>query len=406
MGIVPDTSRRVICSATIFQRGYFLRTVGRHESIPAPLWRSAGSPVSGGSMLLKSTYENQDALFAAAFSVLEAALTERAFPAASLAVTHRGQLIAHKAFGNPVYEKNHEGAPSKLSLGGDFDFPITPTTIFDLASLTKVVATTTMAMILYERGLLELNASVVGIVPEFASDSGPSDASRREVTFRMLLAHSSGLPAYEKLFLKAHSREELLHAAFTTRLSADPDTRAEYSDIGFIVLGTALERIAKERLDVFCRREIFGPLGVSNTTFNPPTDMRPQIPPTADERSDLPAPPSTNFHSTFRNRIRTKMRSCWAEWHLTRACSRRRKISRDSLKLCCKAEPGSFAPKPFPSSRAANPRLPAHPARLVGIRRRIHRNPENISVRLRSATSATPEHRYGSIQSGSFPLLC
>ena len=254
-------------------------------------------------MLLKSAYENQDALFAAAFSVLEAALAERAFPAASLAVTHRGQLIALKVFGNPVYEKNHEGAPSKLSLGGDFDFPITPTTIFDLASLTKVVATTTMAMILYERGLLELNASVVGIVPEFASDSGPSDARRREVTFRMLLAHSSGLPAYEKLFLKAHSREELLHAAFTTPLSADPDTRAEYSDIGFIVLGTALERIAKERLDVFCGREIFGPLGMSNTTFNPPTDMRPQIPPTADERSDLPAPPSTNFHSTFRNRI-------------------------------------------------------------------------------------------------------
>jgi serine-type D-Ala-D-Ala carboxypeptidase len=177
-----------------------------------------------------------------------------------------------------------------------------------------------MAMILYERGLLELEAPVIGVVPEFMADScGELDARRRDVTFRMLLAHSSGLPSYEKLFLKAHSSDDLLRAAFTTSLSTDPGTHAEYSDIGFIVLGAALERIAEESLDAFSRREIFGPLGMTNTTFNPPRESRATIPPTADERSEtecgVGAPArekpteavlpevSTAARSTFRQRI-------------------------------------------------------------------------------------------------------
>jgi CubicO group peptidase (beta-lactamase class C family) len=143
-----------------------------------------------------------------------------------------------------------------------------------------------MAMILYERGLLELEAPVIGVVPEFLSpaSAGP-DPRRRDVTFRMLLAHSSGLPAYEKLFLKTPSRDALLRAAFNMPLSAEPGSHAEYSDIGFILLATALERIAGESLDVFCQREIFGPLAMSNTTFNPPRESRDKIPPTADERT-------------------------------------------------------------------------------------------------------------------------
>ncbi len=172
-----------------------------------------------------------------------------------------------------------------LRQGGDFD--VKPATLFDVASVTKVVATTTTATILYERGQLELKAPVVGVVPEFMADACEEpDPRRRDVTFRMLLAHSSGLPAYEKLFLKAHSRDDLLRAAFTTSLSRDPGTRAEYSDIGFILLGAALERIAGESLDVFCQREVFGPLAMINTTFNPPADSRAQIPPTADERTE------------------------------------------------------------------------------------------------------------------------
>lgn len=255
--------------------------------------------LSGESMLLTSAHENQDEVFATAFSLIESAIAARAFPGASIAVTHLDELLALKAFGTPVYKEDLEGAPSlsrSLRQGGDFDFHITPATLFDLASLTKPIATTTMAMILYERGLLELEAPVAGTLPDFLT----GDARRRSVTFRMLLAHSSGLPAYEKLFLEARNREQLLQAAFAVPLTADPGTRAKYSDIGFILLGLALERLAGEALDTFCQREIFGPLGMSNTTFNPPVDLRSKIPPTVDERE---VQGTRKPLSTFRGRI-------------------------------------------------------------------------------------------------------
>jgi len=149
-----------------------------------------------------------------------------------------------------------------------------------------------MTMILYERGVIDLDAPIAAVIPEFisASDEAKQDHRRREITMRMLLAHSSGLPAYERLFLRARNRDDLLHAAFTTPLAADPGTRAEYSDIGFIILGVALERLAAESLDRFCQREIFGPLAMANTTYNPPPNARNRIPPAADDR-------------TFRHRI-------------------------------------------------------------------------------------------------------
>jgi len=252
-------------------------------------------------MPLTPAYDNQDTVFASAFSEIENAIYARSFPAASIAVTQAGNLIAQKAFGMPVYREDLEGAPSlsrSSRQGGDFDFPIKAETLFDVASLTKPIATTTMAMLLYERGLLELDAPVSGTVPEFLTD----DARRSEVTIRMLLAHSSGLPAYEKLFLRHSIRNDLLQKAFSTPLTADPGTRAEYSDIGFIILGVALERIAEESLDVFCQREIFGPLGMLSTTFNPATDLRSRIPPTADERAHA-LHQTTKARSTFRDRI-------------------------------------------------------------------------------------------------------
>ncbi len=239
---------------------------------------------------LLQSYEHQDETFSPAFSILREAIAQRAFPAASVAVTHRSRVVALKSFGRI---SNEPGAPAFASLakGGDFDLDVAPATLFDLASLTKPMATTTMAAILYQRGLLELDAPVVGVLPEFLVDScGDVDPRRRDVTFHMLLAHSSGLPAYEKLFLRAHRRDDLLRAVFTMPLSADPGARAEYSDIGFILLGEALERIAGEALDIFCQREIFGPLAMINTTFNPPPETRKTIPPAADDR-------------TFRHRI-------------------------------------------------------------------------------------------------------
>jgi CubicO group peptidase (beta-lactamase class C family) len=100
----------------------------------------------------------------------------------------------------------------------------------------------------------------------------------------MLLAHSSGLPAHRKLFLEAKNKEELLAAALRVPLASAPGSRAEYSDLGFIVLGAALERIADEPLDRFCQREIFGPLGMTRTTFNPPPADKSLIAPTEDDQ--------------------------------------------------------------------------------------------------------------------------
>jgi CubicO group peptidase (beta-lactamase class C family) len=155
-----------------------------------------------------------------------------------------------------------------------------------LASVTKVIATTSMAMILYQRGLLDLDLPVTSVVGEFSGE----DPRRDEVTFRMLLTHSSGLPAYEKLFLRARTRDQLLESAFAVPLANEPGSHAEYTDIGFILLGVALERLADETLDRFCQREVFGPLGMQRTTFNPAPELRPAIPPTAEDQ-------------TFRHRI-------------------------------------------------------------------------------------------------------
>jgi CubicO group peptidase (beta-lactamase class C family) len=254
---------------------------------------------------LVEAIEHQDKVFAPAFSILQEAIKQQAFPAASIAITHRGCLVALKALGNFIYAADAPSFSRSLREGGDFDvqspaqnpgapflasfarsgdFDVNPTTLLDLASLTKVIATTPMAMLLYERGLLDLETPVSAILPEFIHDA-EKDPRRHEVTLRMLLSHSSGLPAYEKLYLKARTRDELLQAAFTTPLAANPATRAVYSDIGFIILGTALERLADESLDRFCQREIFAQLSMTNTTFNPPIEIRAQIPPTTNDQT-------------------------------------------------------------------------------------------------------------------------
>jgi len=219
---------------------------------------------------LRPDYQNQQKQFARAFAILRDAVGQHAFPGASLAVSYRGGLIASHGVGRFTYQ---DDAPS-----------VAADTVFDIASITKAVATTTMAMILFERGALKLDAPVAQVLPEFLSLSPAHQKAKREAaTVRMLLAHSSGLPAYEKLFEFAQNRKELLHAALTTPLTAAPGARAEYSDIGFILLGELLERIAEEPLDQFVQREIFTKLALSRTWFVPPLDLRGQIPPTEDD---------------------------------------------------------------------------------------------------------------------------
>lgn len=210
--------------------------------------------------------DDQDVRFSRPFGILNAAIAERAFPGACLAVTLGGDVVALRACGRFTYE------PSSPA--------VTENTIWDLASVSKALATTAVAMLLWQRGELDLEAPLVSIVPEFAT----SDLRRRTVTVRMLLAHSSGLPSYYRMYEQCRTREELVQACYGMPLEAEPGTRAEYSDIGFILLGHALERIANEPLDMFCHREIFAPLGMNATTFNPPQSWRDRIPPTEDDQ--------------------------------------------------------------------------------------------------------------------------
>ena len=224
-----------------------------------------------------SFQHTQESRFQRAFAILREAIAQRVFPAAALAVTYSGDLVASQEFGRFTYD------PASPEVRAD--------TIFDLASVTKCVATTSMAMLLYERGSLALDAPVAELLPEFLDRAAPDQhPERRQVTIRMLLAHSSGLPAYLKLFEFARTPGDLLHAACNAPLAHPPGTHAEYSDIGFILLGRILQRIAHQPIDVFTRREIFAPLGMTTTFFTPAPNVATAIPPTEDDR-------------TFRHRI-------------------------------------------------------------------------------------------------------
>jgi serine-type D-Ala-D-Ala carboxypeptidase len=200
---------------------------------------------------LKANYGNQDERFRSAFSILEDAIAQHAFPAASVSVVYRGDMVAFAGFGRFTFEPDSPTVP--------------PFTIFDLASVSKVVATTTMAAILWERHQLDLDMLVPG---------------RNDLNIRGLLTHTSGLPAYKRLFDQAHDRKHLLDLAYAMPLEAAPGSRTEYSDIGFMILGDVLEKIAGESFQTFCPRHIFTPLLLRQTGFCPPPDWKSAIPPT------------------------------------------------------------------------------------------------------------------------------
>jgi serine-type D-Ala-D-Ala carboxypeptidase len=207
-------------------------------------------------------------------AVLEQAVHDRVFPGCAFAVISPGEREPFPDFVQAVGRFTYEpGSPR-----------VEPGTVFDLASLTKVLATTMAVMQLYDRQQLALDAPIMEWLPEFAT-ADPTDTRRSRVTLRMLLDHSSGLPGYARLFESAHSRSAIVEACIRQPLTADPGTRAEYSDIGFILLGHLIERLTGERLESYCRREIFEPLDMSTTRYCPGQEMRALIPPTEDDRS-------------------------------------------------------------------------------------------------------------------------
>lgn len=143
--------------------------------------------------------------------------------------------------------------------------PARKDTIYDLASVTKVVATTTSALLLYERGLLDLEQPVTDFVPI------PTFAPIR---IRHLLNHTAGFPPFKTWFREATSVDEYIQRIGTVPLESPPGSRRVYSDLGFMLLGKIVELAGRNALDAFARENIFAPCGMKRTTFNPPPDWR------------------------------------------------------------------------------------------------------------------------------------
>jgi uncharacterized protein YbbC (DUF1343 family)/CubicO group peptidase (beta-lactamase class C family) len=193
-------------------------------------------------------------------SIIQAAIQDHEVPGAVLLVGHDGQVIYRKAFGNSSIE------PTRT--------PMTVDTVFDIASLTKVVATTTAVMQLVEKGKIRLNDPVVKYIPEFGQN-GKSD-----ITVRDLLTHYSGLPPDLDLTHPWAGRDVGYSMAFSSTPISPPETRFVYSDVDFIVLASLIERVSGLPLDTYCTQNIFAPLGMSRTRFLPPASWLPMIAPT------------------------------------------------------------------------------------------------------------------------------
>jgi CubicO group peptidase (beta-lactamase class C family) len=189
---------------------------------------------------------------------LDSAVAAGAAPGAVLAVSHDG---ARFTYGVGRLGQDEPSRPDGM-------------TIYDLASLTKVVGLTTAAMLAVEDQRLDLDAPVQRYVPAFA---GPGKDS---VTIRMLLTHASGLPAWRPLFREVSTRAEAFALADSTPLDSAPGTAEVYSDLGAIVLTQAIEAVYHERLDSLLEQRIFQPLGLTHLRYLPPPSWRDQIAPT------------------------------------------------------------------------------------------------------------------------------
>jgi uncharacterized protein YbbC (DUF1343 family)/CubicO group peptidase (beta-lactamase class C family) len=193
-------------------------------------------------------------------AVIEQAIHDGNIPGAVVLVGHNGQVIYRKAYGNRALEPRRE--------------PMTLETIFDLASLTKVVATTTAVMKLVEQGRIRLNDPVAKYLPEFGQNG------KEDITVRQLLTHYSGLGPDLDLKTIWEGKETAYQMAFGEAPEAPPGSRFSYSDVNFIVLGALVERVSGETLDKYCERRIFAPLKMMHTRFTPPAALRPKIAPT------------------------------------------------------------------------------------------------------------------------------
>lgn len=199
-------------------------------------------------------------------SIMQAAVAHDEIPGGVLLVSHRGRVIYRKAFGERALVPHRE--------------KMTVNTIFDLASLTKLFATTPSIMRLLEEGKIRLNDPLVKYMPEFAPNG------KDQITIRMLLTHTSGLAPDPPLSAALAGEDALMQEIDSETLMAPPGDRFIYSDTNFILLGELVKRITGKRLDEYTEENFYRPMHMTHTRFLPPAAWIPEIAPT--EEVDLP----------------------------------------------------------------------------------------------------------------------
>jgi len=197
--------------------------------------------------------------------IIEQAIQSKVFPGATIWVGYRGKTVKCSAYGRTSDGSCHTYNP----------VPVTTKTLYDLASLTKVIVTTWAIMHLMEQGYLGLADAVSQYLPVFGRD--PQKAS---VTVGQILSHSSGLPAPLKLYRKFQGKDEIIEGICQQKLVFSPGTQHLYCDLGFILLGEVVRVVSSLELDEYARRYLFIPLGMKDTMFNPPQSIWDRVAPT------------------------------------------------------------------------------------------------------------------------------
>src|SRR5580698_10101205 len=229
----------------------------------------SGLEVPANPMTLEKTDVRGEALLRPAYTIIENAISDKAFPGATLAVGYKDKVAMH-AFGNLSYDANSPAVDVR--------------TMYDIASLTKVVVTTTLVAKLAEGDFpvgIDLDAKVERYLPEWAADPNAKDVEwRHRVTVRHLMTHTSGLPPFKEYWRTSTSKQETLRRIFIQPLDYEPGTKEVYSDLGIILTAEIIERLTGRPLDELAKTYIFGPLGMKDSMYRPPKTLWPWIAPT------------------------------------------------------------------------------------------------------------------------------
>ncbi len=192
--------------------------------------------------------------------VINKAVEDEAFPGAVVLIWKDGKSIYEKAYGNYTYDKSSPKVKTN--------------TLYDLASVTKVVATTSAAMICYDSKLFSLDDKVIKYIPEFGVNG------KENITIKNLLLHNAGLPAWKKFYGRDLNYDDVIKEIYSSQLEYKTGEKTVYSDLGIITLGKIIEKVTNKSLDNFCEVEIFNPLEMNTTFYNPKDSLKKLCAPT------------------------------------------------------------------------------------------------------------------------------